>query len=113
MGLFGSNKKLKERLKRKDQEIQRLRIEQNRLLKQLEEKNTGQVHKRVSIERIQDFVNKLMDNENINIRFIPDAAEKKLYKNILNMMLSILNEIMNETKVEIMGHNIQFQLSPN
>ena len=89
-------KKHNQTIKLKDQEIQSL---------QRAIQNQG-IRPKISIEKIQDFVDKLMENPDINVRFIPDFAEKKLYKNVLKMLLSIINEIVSETKIEILGHNI-------
>ena len=61
-------------------------------------------------KKIKDIVKNLLLNKNINIGLLPDKIESKLYENIIKIILSILQETLNNTKVELLGHEIKMNL---
>ena len=63
-------------------------------------------------KKIKDIVKNLLLNKNINIGLLPDKIESKLYENIIKIILSILQETLNNTKVELLGHEIKMNLKP-
>ncbi len=70
----------------------------------------GLIKQKVSKERIQEFVTKMLENPEVNIGFLPDIAEKKIYENVLTMLLNIVNESIDTVSVEFMGHRLKFFL---
>lgn len=70
-------------------------------------RNTGSL---VSKQLIHDYVNKMLENPQINIGYMPDFVEKQMYKNVFNMMLNVLDHVLETTKVELMGHEIVFDM---
>ena len=61
---------------------------------------------------IKDFVNDLITSEHVNIKYLPDFVEEKIYKNIFNISLGIIDKLLENINVEIIGHRITFDLSP-
>ena len=66
----------------------------------------------ISTEQIEKFVNELLNNKDVNINYLPDGAEKEIYKNLLVYILNITKELIKTAKVEIVGHEITFTIKP-
>ena len=66
----------------------------------------------ISSEQIEKFVNELLNNKDVNMDYIPDAAEKEIYKKILIYGLNITKELIKTAKVEVIGHEITFTIKP-
>lgn len=67
----------------------------------------------VSVERIQDFVNKILANKHTNIGWIPDFVEQKLDKRILLLVMGALSELLKTFSIEAGGlGKLTFDLKP-
>jgi hypothetical protein len=66
----------------------------------------------ISSEQIEKFVNEILNNKDVNISYLPDGAEKEIYKNLLVYILNITKELIKTTKVEVVGHEITFTIKP-
>lgn len=62
--------------------------------------------------KIDEFIEELLKNENINLEYIPDSLEKKIYKNIFYIVFSLLIDITNNTKISLVGHEITIVIKP-
>ena len=51
--------------------------------------------------------------KNHNIYYLPDSVEGAIYENVITVMLSLFESMINSTKIEIMGHTIDMRLVPN
>ncbi len=65
----------------------------------------------ISKHKIEEFVDKMLKDPNVNIGYIPDFAERKIYINIFGIILGLMDNLIDTTKVEFMGHKITFDLS--
>ncbi|CAG9465210.1 unnamed protein product [Pedinophyceae sp. YPF-701] len=65
------------------------------------------INKEVIIGR----VDKLLENQDVNIRFIPDFIERQVYVNAISLMLSILNDVLKSMSIEFAGHRVKFALT--
>ncbi len=66
----------------------------------------------LSKDRIDAFVEDLLTDENVNVKYLPDFVEKQLYRNIFNMLIGILDNVMETTNVQFMGHQLKFDIVP-
>ena len=66
----------------------------------------------ISTEAIKNYVDDLISNEDVNIRYLPDFVERQLYRNIFNIMLNILDHVLNNSKVSLFNHEIKFDVVP-
>lgn len=71
------------------------------------------VNNEVSKIHVEEFVEKLMKDEEINISWLPDMVEKQIYINVFNMILKILSDSFNYTSVSIINHKLKVKLSPS
>lgn len=53
-----------------------------------------------------------MLNKNINIGYLPDYVEKQIYKNIFSYMMNMFKEIILNSKIQVVGHEITISIKP-
>jgi hypothetical protein len=63
-------------------------------------------------EILDDIIERYMKNDLINNPAIPDWIERKIYKNILKMVIGILTETAENTDLELLGHTISVSVKP-
>jgi hypothetical protein len=68
--------------------------------------------KTLSKERVNEFVEKLLADESVNISYLPDFVEKQIYKNTLNLLIGLLNNTLNTASLNIIGHQLTFSINP-
>ena len=66
----------------------------------------------ISRKRINKFVERILDDENINIKYLPDFVEKQIYRNVFNILINLLDNLFDKTTVRFMGHKLTFDLQP-
>jgi len=69
------------------------------------------IFSQLSKQKIQELVDRMISNEAINIAYLPDFAEKQLYKNMFNILLGLLNELIEGSSIDILGHEITMRMN--
>jgi hypothetical protein len=64
-------------------------------------------------EPLNDFVATLLKEKMINVRWLPDSMEHKLYFNCLLLIFTVVQSFLGATTVDLVGHSIQIGLHPN
>jgi len=89
-------------------------------LKQLRETLTKQEEEikmlkesRVSQESIKAFVETLLNDKNVNIKYFPDSVEKQIYRNVINIIMEVVKHTIDSAGIKIMGHQITMKLNPD
>lgn len=67
----------------------------------------------MSKARINEFVEELLNDENVNIKYFPDSIERKIYRNVFNILINLLDNVLDSTSVEFLGHKLTFDINPN
>ena len=67
---------------------------------------------KISRKIIDKYVSRLIEDENVNIDFLPDFIEKKIYNNIFTLILGILDNILDTVEIRFLDHKIEFDLIP-
>ena len=67
----------------------------------------------ISGEKLNEYIDNILKNDAINIGVLPDFAEKQLYKNILNLILNIIDNTFKNTSFKFLGHEIIVVLKPD
>lgn len=70
------------------------------------------VEKYISQENIKQFVDELLKDKNVNLKYLPDSFEKKLYTDILSIILAILENILEDISIKFLGHEIKLNFQP-
>ena len=43
---------------------------------------------------------------------MPDCIERKIYFNVINLILGLIDETTSNTEIQVLGHSIKFYLQP-
>lgn len=63
-------------------------------------------------DTIERMVETFLKNKDINHRFIPDAIERNMYYNMIRIILAVVDETLETTRIEFLGHEIRLRLEP-
>lgn len=74
--------------------------------------NKINITKHISMEAIEQYVEGMIADSDVNITYLPDFVERQLYKNILKMVLGLLDNILSNSHITIFNHEINFELVP-
>jgi hypothetical protein len=66
----------------------------------------------ISRKRINKFVEEILDDQNINIKYLPDFVERQIYRNVFNILINLLDNLFDKTTLRFMGHKLTFDLQP-
>lgn len=66
----------------------------------------------LSKKKINEFVDQLLSDINVNIAYLPDFVERQIYKNVLSIILGILDNTLNTTSINFMGHQLTISMQP-
>lgn len=77
--------------------------------------DASNVHKqniatKVSTQEIKKYVEEMLKNKDVNIKMLPDFVERKIYQNMFEMILGMVDHILETTKIDFMGHEILFDV---
>jgi hypothetical protein len=61
---------------------------------------------------IDTIVQKYLSNEMINSPFIPDFIERRIYANIVKLVVGAIKETVESSNINVMGYNLSFNLKP-
>lgn len=61
---------------------------------------------------IDAIIDRLMADDNVNQRFIPDIIERKLYKNMMSIIIGLAQETIQNSSIDVLGHRLSFTLTP-
>lgn len=64
----------------------------------------------ISPERIGEFVDMILAKKNVNIKYLPDSMEKQVYVNVFTILLGVLEEVVDSTSINFMGHKIKLSI---
>lgn len=64
----------------------------------------------ISKPHIDVFVEKLLNDKNVNIKYLPAFVERQIYRNVINILLGLLDNLLSTANVQFIGHEIDFNL---
>lgn len=82
------------------------------MIKIMHEKISNLEHSEISKENVEMFVKHLLTNEKINLGYVPDYFESKLYKNMFILFIEMIKESLEKVKIEVMDHEITLIIKP-
>ena len=113
--------KLRERLAKEEDKVkelhrhyQELQAKHQALLDYLADENKADIAQstQLSTKAIDAFVDDLLADPKINIYWLHDSIERPLYRNMLIMMLSILQKTLNSASLNVIGHEFRTSMQP-
>lgn len=66
----------------------------------------------LSKQRVDEFVEKLLSDNKVNIGYLPDFVERQIYKNVFNLMIGLMDNTLSSTSVKLLGHELTFNIKP-
>lgn len=100
------NKALEKLLKAKNERIEQATIDTTNQNEEISiNKNP------ISAEKIEELVDKMLEDPNVNIAYLPDFVERQIYINIFTTLLGVFNNLSNDTDIKLLGHKIKIQLT--
>lgn len=95
-------------LRAKVEELQQLLLKLEPLAyKSMRLKFTKGINKRV----VLGMIDKMLENKEVNIWWLPDQIERVFYFNMMTLMLSVLDEVVDGMSISLAGHNVRLQLT--
>jgi hypothetical protein len=108
-----------------EEEVKYLRKENKELEKKLYDMCENKINKSIGIETqpklfgelskayIDSEIDKILANNDVNVSIIPDYYEKKIYRNIFNMLFGLLESITQTSEIKFLHHKITFSIQPD
>jgi len=95
-----------------DRELEKNR--NNEISEKIQKKVTFELpSNEISVENIDKFIDELLNDKNVNIKYIPDKAEKEIYKNVFLLLIRVIDHTIKSSKIEFLGHEITLTLKPS
>lgn len=95
-------------LREKIEELQQLVVKLEPLAyKSMQLRFTKGINKAV----ILGMVDQMLANKEVNIWWLPDEVERIIYFNMMTLMLSVLDEVVDGMSINFAGHNVRLQLT--
>lgn len=67
----------------------------------------------ISKQYIDQEIDRILADKDKNSGFIPDYYEKKIYRNIFNMLFGLLESLTTSSEIKFLSHKITFQIEPD
>lgn len=97
-------------------QIEKLSIENRKLslINQQNQRILQGLHKDREASRvvIRQYVDDLLKDENVNITGFPDFLEKKIYTNIVTLIVTIIDKVLSSAELRLLNHRISIDVSP-
>ena len=87
-------------------------IENFRNMEENKIENKNEMIKQLSIHQISILVEEMLNDEDINISYLPDFVEKQIYTNVFQLIMSVVEKSLTNIKLEFLKHNITLKVEP-
>lgn len=67
----------------------------------------------LSREITDEFIEKLLSDDRINIGYLPDFVERQIYKNVFNLLFAATDDILSSMSIKFLGHELILNTKPN
>lgn len=74
--------------------------------------NTNKKTEEISSDQVYQFVAKMLQNKDLNLSFVPDSLEAKIYEKILTMTIQELHQILATVKIQFLNQEITIHMNP-
>jgi hypothetical protein len=105
--LMSINKQLRKELK----EYRKLKKQMTKSPRATPSASGSGIDTKISAEAIKEYVDQLIENEAVNIKYLPDFVERQIYHNVFNMLLNILDHVLNNSHIALFNHEIKFDIT--
>lgn len=64
----------------------------------------------ISEQKLEAFIETLINDNTINIKYLPDHVEKAIYRNIFRILIGLIKSTLESTTLNIIGHNVDIKV---
>ena len=61
-------------------------------------------------QRIESYVDQIVNDSSLHITYLPEAIERHLYRNIFRVILGVIDRVVKETTINVLGQQIRMTL---
>jgi len=61
---------------------------------------------------IRSYVEKFVQNDDVNTWLLPEFVEKRLYANVIQLVVGVLQDTLHTSHLSFIGHRVTFNMSP-
>ncbi len=105
-------KKFKKQIEKGERSERSVKSEKN-LKKIINKKKKSTNFNHISEDKIDEFIDSVLKDKNINIDYLPDTVEKKIYKNVLLLIFNMMDKTFDHTSFKFIGHEIKLTIVPS
>lgn len=87
-----------------------LRVKQEVVPKAVHSEDSAVVN--LSKERINAWVEEMLATKESNIKYLPDFVERQIYRNVLGLMMNLLDRVAESVYIKFLGHQLVFDIDP-
>jgi len=75
-------------------------------------KEQEQSKKKEIDKNIKELVFNILKNKNINLSFLPDSIERRLYENLLSFGIEEIKELISTVRIQFLNYEITLDMHP-
>lgn len=64
-------------------------------------------------KQVLEFIEQILQDPSCNIKYLPDAIERHMYRTVLQSVVSLLDKVISGTHIQLLGHQMSFSLAPS
>jgi hypothetical protein len=72
---------------------------------------TGMSKLQLDDAALDAMVTDILANEHVNVTFLPDAVERHLYRNVIRLILGLLEESLERIEIKVMGQTLSLAIN--
>lgn len=67
--------------------------------------------KQLRTEKVSKYVDEMLKDASINIEYFPDYIERKIYRNVFNLVLNLMDHVLETTELKLFGNELQITIN--
>ena len=100
-----------------NKDLEKSLLEKNKMIERLgsnikTDDDVKDLIKMLSKEQIDKYVEELLADEDINIKYLPDFVERQIYRNSFKLFIKLMNKILGTMSFELIGHKLHMNMIP-
>ena len=100
--------KLKLYIKSIEEDKEELIINNQQLVTNLKNNNHDQnIKSIISKSKVREYVKKILKDENINIKHLPDSIEESIYTNVIYIVMNMIGNVTDSAQMNLLNHNFR------
>ena len=81
-------------------------------LSEIKENKSEPIHSIISDDKINEFVQTILNDPAMNIYLLPDSMEGLIYRNVIKLVLHAVSNLLNSSHIGLLGHELKIVILP-